>query len=61
MTANDSKSSLSYLNELVDQYNNITYGHFIGKRLINPDYSALTENIETNHKANRFKLISQSY
>ena len=29
-TANDSKSYLSYLNKLVDQYNN-TYHHSIGK------------------------------
>ena len=56
MKANDSKSSLSYLNKLVDQYNKTTYGHSIGKRLINPDYSALTENIEMNHKAPKFKI-----
>ena len=39
MTANDSKSYLSYLNKLVDQYNN-TYYHSI-KETINADYSAL--------------------
>ena len=32
-TANYSKSRLSYLNELVDQYNN-TYHHSIGKKPI---------------------------
>ena len=41
--ANDSKSDLAYLNKLVDQYNN-TYHHSIGKKAINADYSALTEN-----------------
>ena len=30
MTANDSKFYISYLNKLVDQYNN-TYHHSIGK------------------------------
>ena len=43
MKANDSKSHLAYLNKLVDQYNN-TYHHSIGKKAINADYSALTEN-----------------
>ena len=43
MKANDSKSDLTYLNKLVDQYNN-TYHHSIGKKAINADYSALTEN-----------------
>ena len=31
MTANDSKSCLSYLNKLVNQYNN-TYHHSIDKK-----------------------------
>ena len=43
MKANDSKSDLAYLNKLVDQYNN-TYHHSIGKKAINANYSALTEN-----------------
>ena len=43
MKANDSKSDLAYLNKLVDQYTN-TYHHSIGKKAINADYSALTEN-----------------
>ena len=30
MTANDTKSYLSYLNKLVDQYNN-TYNHYVDK------------------------------
>ena len=54
MTANDSKSYLSYLNKLVDQYNN-TYHHSINKKSINADYSALTEKIETNPKTPKFK------
>ena len=54
MTANDSKSYLPYLNKLVDQYNN-TY-HSIKKKAINADYSALTENIESNPKAPKFKV-----
>ena len=55
MTANDSKYYLSYLNRLVDQYNN-TYHHSINKKPIYADYSALTENIETNSKASKFKV-----
>ena len=42
MTANDSKPYLSYLIELVDQYNN-TYHHSIYKKPINVDNSALNE------------------
>ena len=45
MTANDSKTDLSYLNKLVDQYNK-TYHHSINKKPINADYSALTEEID---------------
>ena len=52
MTANDSKSYLSYLSKLVDQYNN-TYHHSINKKPINIGYSALTEKIKTNHKATK--------
>ena len=55
MTANDSKSYLPYLNKLVDQYNN-TYPHSINKKTINADYSPLTEKIETNPKASKFKV-----
>ena len=55
MTANRSKSYLPYLNKFVDQYNN-TYHHSINKKPISADYSALTENIETNHKAVKFKV-----
>ena len=55
MTANDSKSYLSYLSKLVDQYNN-PYHRSINKKPINADYSALTEKIETNPKAPKFKV-----
>ena len=44
MTANDTKSYLSYLNKSVGQYNN-TYHHFINKKPINAYYSALTEKL----------------
>ena len=54
MTANVSKSYLGYLNKLVDQSNN-TYHHSV-KKPINADYSALTEKIETNPKAPKFKV-----
>ena len=36
MTADASKSYLSYLNKLVDQYNNICH-HCVGKKPINDD------------------------
>ena len=37
MTADYSKSYISYLDKLVDQYNN-TYHHSFGKKAINVDY-----------------------
>ena len=55
MAVNDSKSHLSYLNKLVDQYNN-TYHHSINKKPINADDSVLTEKIETNPKGPKFKV-----
>ena len=55
LTANDSKSYLPYLNELVDQYNNTDH-HSINKKPINVDYFAFTEKIETNHKAPKFEV-----
>ena len=54
MTANETKSYLSYLNKLVHKYNN-TYHHSVGRKPINADYPALIEKIETNPKAPRFK------
>ena len=55
MTANDSKSYFLYLNKIVDQYNN-TYHHSVNKKSANVDHSALTEKIETNPKALKFKV-----
>ena len=43
------------MNKLLQQYNN-TYHHLISKEPINADYSALTENIEKNSKAPKFKV-----
>ena len=42
MTADDSKSYLTYLNKLEHHYNN-TYHHSINKKPINTDYSNLNE------------------
>ena len=55
MTANDNRSYFSFLDKLVDQYNNI-YHHSINKKPINADYSALTKKIETNSKAPKIKV-----
>ena len=55
MTTNDNKSYLSYLSKLVDQYNN-TYHHSVNKKRINADFSGLTEKVETNLKASKFKV-----
>ena len=56
MAANDSKPYLSYLNKFVDQYNN-TYHHSVNKKPINAaDYFALTEKIEVNSKAPKFRV-----
>ena len=50
MTAN-----LTYLNKLVDQHNN-AYRHSNNTKPTNADYSALTEKIETNSKAPKFRV-----
>ena len=55
MTANDSKSYLSYLNKLVDQYNNTNH-HSTNKKHINVDYSALNEKVKTIIKIPKFKV-----
>ena len=55
MIANDSKSYLGYLNELVDRLNNICH-HSISKKPVNADDSDLTEKIKTNSKAPKFKV-----
>ena len=50
------------MNKLVDQCNN-NYHRFTGKKKpVNADYSALSEKIETNPKAAKFKVNdSQNY
>ena len=53
MTANDSKSCHSYLNKLVNQYNNTNH-HTVNKKPFNLDSSALTEKTETKLKASEF-------
>ena len=55
MTANDSKFYNSYLNKLLDQYNN-TYHRSIGKKSINVGYSVLSKGIASNHKSPKFKV-----
>ena len=54
---NYSQSYLSCLNKLVDQYKKKNYNHSFYKRLINVDFSALTEKIETNLIRDKFKLV----
>ena len=55
MAANNSKSYLSCLNKIVDEYNN-TYHHSINRKPIIFVYSAWTERMETNPKAPKFKV-----
>ena len=55
MTANNSKSYLAYLNKIVNECNN-NYHHSIAKNTVDSDYSALTEEIETNPKSPKFKV-----
>ena len=43
------------MNKLVDQCNN-TYHHSVGKKPINADYCAMTEKVETNIEALKFKV-----
>ena len=59
MIATESKSCLSYLNKLLDQYNN-TYHYFINKRPINDDYSVLTEKMRPVLKLLSLKLLIES-
>ena len=47
--------NLSYLNKLIDQYSNL-YHCSIGKKVIDVDYSALTESIESIYKPLKFKI-----
>ena len=43
------------MNKLVNQYSK-TYQNSINKKPINSNYSALTETIETNHKAPKYRV-----
>lgn len=53
MTPINSKSSLGYLNKLVDEYKNIDH-RSIGKKHIGTDYSASAEEIQSSQKAPKF-------
>ena len=55
MTANDSKSYLSYLNKFIREYNNI-YHQSINKKDIIVDYSGLTEITEMASTPSYFKF-----
>ena len=59
MTANYRKFYLSHLNKLVDQCNN-TYHDSIGKKPIDADYSALTEETKSSYKTPKFKTGVES-
>ena len=55
MAANDSKSYIGNLNKLVDQCNNTDHCS-IDNKPIYADYFALTEKIESSHKALKVKV-----
>ena len=55
MTAINSKSDVNYLNKLADQYN-YNYHCSICKKLAHSDDAALTEKIEMNLRAPKFKI-----
>ena len=55
ITANRNKFCLSYLNKLIEEYNNTSH-HYIPTKPINLNYSVLIEKNETNPKAPRFKV-----
>ena len=59
ITVNNNKSYLSYLNKLVDQYNN-NYHHSVGKKQVNAGYSALTEKLKRIMKLLNLKLMIES-
>ena len=59
MTANDSKSYLSYLNKLVDQYSS-NYHHAINKKPISVDYCVLTKKLGPILKLLNLKVMIES-
>ena len=54
MTAKDSKSYLNKLSQYMNTKN--AYHHYTGKTPIGSGYSDLTKEVETNHKAPKFKV-----
>ena len=48
-------SYLGYLNKLLDLYNK-SYCHYIGRKPMDADYSALTKELKTNPKTTKFKI-----
>ena len=59
MIANDNKSYFSYLNKLVDQYND-TFHHSIDKKPINAGYSILNEKLRLTLKLLSLMLMMES-
>ena len=55
MIANYSEFYLDYLIKLVEKYNN-TFHSCIGKKAIDDDYAASTEDIEFTYKIPTFKV-----
>ena len=51
----NNKTYLGYFNKFVDEYSN-SYLHSIGKKPADADYSALTEKIDSSHKAPKLKI-----
>ena len=58
MTTNNCKSYFAYLNKLVYKYNNTNHGSS-EKRPIDASYSDLTEEIETNPKAQKLNVYDK--
>ena len=58
ITANDTKSYLSYLNRLVDDYS-FSYHRSVNKKAIDADYSAFPEEFESSHKVPKFKVADK--
>ena len=58
MTTNNCKSYFAYLNKLVYKYNNTNH-RSSEKRPIDPSYSDLTEEIETNPKAHKLNVYDK--
>ena len=57
MTTNNTKSYFGYLTKSKHEYNN-TYHHYICKKHIDTDYSALNE-IESSRKVPKFKAVNR--